>query len=215
MPKQPKPESYDVTATHLAQYHKFLADHLQAGIRQLKAKHPDFDERFMLRTQVQIHKKQPPAYYRRVIDQIMMHLLREGGPSRTQKIIIQDVQKALPEYNNIPVTLFQKDLKPWEKKRIKQLIDDRMGRAAISIRECKELSQIKERLEIAEQVKNGARVIKATVRISDDMVSVGNASYSIDTKKSAGGYEYPSIRVPTNGKRPSLRVDALVSLLEG
>jgi len=207
--RTPAQEHYAEKAKICAELKKVADDAVKLAEKQWKADNPQYADQYSIKSS-NIAVPKGKKGYSKVYLKIAEQMLWRDNLGKTQKAILENVQKDFSEFN-INASVWQKELPKWMIGQIKPLIESNSP-VALNIRGCKSLSAIKKRLD-TELAKNQAvRNIKADIAISKSTIVVGKLTYPVTMKKS-GKYNYPSIRVDVGGKRTWLRVDILEAVL--
>lgn len=212
MLKKEKLDTYSDVAKQMTLYEERVESAIKREVEKIKKEDPEFSNTYGMRNNVSCYKKRPKGYYKKVIDNIMMYLLMEGGVDRTQKDILQDVRDRLPEFEKILDNVWQKPLQKWEIEQVTRIIDGNM-KQPLDIKGCHKLSEIRKRLKIKAMGDSKRFTFRPTIKINKDTVSIGKNIYQIEMR-AVGAYTYPCIRLTIKGKRVWFRMDYLVEFLK-
>ncbi len=204
-----------------------LAEYRKAGDtkwQEIKAKNPHLSN-FEMKSKPYCYQRRPSGFSK-VIDRLMDDIAipasknYETGisyPARAdmkQADIIERIKPLFPSHKILP-NIWNRKLTKKQFARMQTLAWSNF-RKPIDIKGCKTLAEVKRRIQAALHASDATYSFKGTITIDNDTVVIGNETYTIEKRISAG-HEYPSIRVNVGGgadrKRQWLRVDVLRSIL--
>lgn len=178
--------------------------------REFAAKYPDYAKKHGLTFDGHVHTRKPGAH---IIPPKFLERMLLKGLHKSKAQIVREVQKLVPtaQQENVHYSLWYKKLTSRQWAKMQQLISTNSVHY-VSIKGCKTLDEIRDKLIAAEIKRNPTFEAKAQIVIGNAKVTVGKKAYSI-IKNPAKGKTYPIIKVMVNGKQASIRVDALRALL--
>jgi hypothetical protein len=189
-PKYQKNEPYAQTGEQMRKFSKYMDDAIKSAIKQ----YPDVNTgagKLGYTHNGHAYVKKPGSA--KVVPAIMSWLVAKGGADRTQKAILDDVRKELPN-QDIQDNVWFKELKGWQLKKLQEKIYmSRKFEEYVEIKGCKTLSDIKKRLKVSTNIIEADYNAKANVSVKGDNLVVGKKTYLISDRKS-GIYTYQLVK---------------------
>jgi len=204
-----KAEVFAANSKQLEQFNQHMADVVKNGISQFQNQHPDSGKKLGYTYQGHAYVRKPGTH--QILSAIMRLVAYPGGLNKTKKEILDEVKTQLPQHrDSVNYNVWYRKLKPAQWTKMQQVISGNLAKP-VSIKGCKTLSDIRNKL-IAESAKRAASfTTTVTVTIDVKTVVIGEEIYAISVRKSKGK-EYPSIRV--GKKRMFINVTALREALQ-
>lgn len=202
--------AYEKTAKEMQDFGSFMADGIQALQKQYYAKKPELKTTLGYTFQGRAYAKRPGSAA--VKPAILRNLLYKGGLQKTKTAILEAVRIDLPKQApHIHDNIWYQPIKGAMWKRLQTVIDGN-SRVPISIKGCKTLDDIRDRLIAAAATESADFAAKVSITMDKDTVVIGKQIYKIIAKE-AKGKTYSVIRTTKNGKKHELSIPALRAFL--
>lgn len=208
-PLTPQQREYKKTSDNKKNFQRLVNQAAAATAAQLSKSRPEFASFAVKPLNV--------AYIRgksksgKVIQELAKITCEDATGNKTKASLVQAIQPQFPEYS-IPANIWSRQLSPALFRKIEDIVQSGLF-YKVSIRGCKTLAEVKDKLKASIKMEAAVKTYKPKVAVSRDSVVVNDVVYPV-AQRNPKDKTSLAVRVTVAGKkRQWIRLDALVTLL--